>query len=52
MPEPQEGESLQKFILRCIPVVNAETTGKRYKPGHPYAKCRGIYKTWQKNKRN
>jgi len=48
MPEPQEGESKQHYIARCIPIVKKETQGQDYKPGHAYAKCRGMYEQAQK----
>ncbi len=49
MPAVKKGESKEKYLSRCIPVVMKE--GGKGGQNHAIAKCEGMYKEAQKRKR-
>jgi len=50
MPTPKKNETKNEFIHRCIPYVIRESGGK-VSGDHAVAKCFGIWRQWQKEKR-
>lgn len=46
MPTPAKGESRQKFVSRCIPIVKKENSDLTNEQAA--GRCYGIYDNWKK----